>query len=332
MTIAQQRHRTHKLAIVVGGLLPLAIALVATALMVTWLPELPDPIAIHWSGLSPDGYGPSVPMIFLPLGVVVAYCVFAVGVSWSTTPSGLPHGNQKFMLVTGVWLSTLLSVGIGGSVAMQRGLDDAREADGIGGVLIWGAVLGIILAVAAWFLMPQTGKLEGEASGAEPIELAESEQVSWFGAVRLARAALVVIGAAVLFSLGAVVMVIAAAAEAGGFAIASFVVVLLLALFTASWRLSVDRRGLRVSGAFGWPRVVIPLDEIREVHAIQVDPTAEFGGWGWRWDGAGRSGIIMRRGPAIQVTRASGKRFVVTVDDAATAASVLAALAGARHS
>jgi hypothetical protein len=76
--------------------------------------------------------------------------------------------------------------------------------------------------------------------------------------------------------------------------------------------------------------VVIPLGDIREVNAVQVSPTAEFGGWGWRMDGTGRSGIIMRAGSAVQVTRASGKKFVVTVDDADTAASVLAALIGSR--
>src|SRR5690606_37426404 len=124
-------------------------------LMVSWLPELPDPIAIHWSGPTPDGYGPALPMIFLPLGIVLAYSAFAVGVSWTTTPSGRPQWTQKFVLVTGSWLSSLLAIGIAGAVAMQRGLTDARDAGYVGGALLWGGAVGLVLATAAWFLLPK---------------------------------------------------------------------------------------------------------------------------------------------------------------------------------
>ena len=35
---------------------PLALAAAAVAVVLAWAPELPDPLAIHWSGDGPDGF------------------------------------------------------------------------------------------------------------------------------------------------------------------------------------------------------------------------------------------------------------------------------------
>ncbi|MBD3752872.1 MAG: hypothetical protein IE935_10685 [Micrococcales bacterium] len=40
----------------------------------------------------------------------------------------------------------------------------------------------------------------------------------------------------------------------------------------------------------------------------------------------GRRGVVLRRGEALEVTRRSGRVFVVTVDDASTASALLIAL------
>ena len=74
------------------------------------------------------------------------------------------------------------------------------------------------------------------------------------------------------------------------------------------------------------PHKHIPLSDIRAVKVVDVHPTRDFGGWGWRWAGDGRSGIVLQVGPGIEVTQSSGRRFIVTVDDATTGAGVLAAL------
>ncbi|MNY73206.1 hypothetical protein D3C86_2119390 [compost metagenome] len=52
----------------------------------------------------------------------------------------------------------------------------------------------------------------------------------------------------------------------------------------------------------------------------------EFGGWGLRLSTDRRFGVVLRSGEAIEVLRRSGKRFVVTVEDAATGAALLEAL------
>src|SRR5690606_49746 len=274
----------------------------------------------------PDGFGPAWPIVLLPLGLVLAFSVFAVMISWKPTMNGLLTGSQKLLLVTSIWLSTLLSIGIGGSVFIQRGLEDASQAEDVGWFLLAGTLGGLLLAVPAWFLLPATDPSPHTAIDPEPLELHETERVSWTRTVLIATAALVVAIVAFCAAIVAVIVTATTAPEGVWFAVASLAFVTLLLLGTGSWRVSADRRGLVVRSSLGWPRVTIPLSDIRGAQVVDVNPTADFGGWGWRWDAAGRSGIIMRSGSAIQVTRSSGKKFVVTVDDAATGAAVLAAL------
>src|SRR5690554_5305942 len=326
VTGAEARTTHRRRLVLIRGVIPVAIATIGAAVMISWIPDLPDPIAVHWSGSGPDGFGPAWPIVLLPLGLVVAFSVFAVMISWKPTMNGLLTGSQKLVLVTSIWLSTLLSIGIGGSDFIQRGLEDATQADDVGWFLLAGALGGMLLAAPAWFLLPATDPSPHTAIDPEPLELHETERVSWTRTVLVAPAALVIAVVALCGAIAAVIITATAAPEGVWFAVASLAFVTLLLLGSGSWRVSADRRGLVVRSSLGWPRVTIPLSEIRAVQVADVNPTADFGGWGWRWDVAGRSGIIMRRGSAIQVTRASGKKFVVTVDDAATGAAVLAAL------
>jgi hypothetical protein len=308
-TDADARTTHRRRLVLIGGVVPVAIASIAAAAMISWIPELPDPIAVHWSGSGADGFGPAWSIVLLPLGLVLAFSVFAVMISWKPTVNGLLTASQKLVLVTSIWLSTLLSIGIGGSVFIQRGLEDATQAEDVG-----------------WFLLPATDPSPHTAIDPEPLELHETERVSWTRTVLIATAALVVAMVALCGAIVAVIVTATTAPEGVWFAVASLALVTLLLLGTGSWRVSADRRGLVVRSSLGWPRVTIPLSDIRGAQVVDVNPTADFGGWGWRWDAAGRSGIIMRSGSAIQVTRSSGKKFVVTVDDAATGAAVLAAL------
>ena len=314
---------TRRRAVIIGGVIPVLIALVSAIAMVFWIPELPDPIAIHWSGDAADGFGPVWLMVLMPLAIVLVFSAFSVGGAWKTTANGLLSGSQKIVLATSVGLSAMLSGGVGWSVAIQRGLEDAAQAGALNPLVLIGAVL----AVPAWFLLPKTDATPHTVAEPQPLEVAASERVSWSRVVRLAPGAFALVAVVLALAGGSIVFTATVAPEGNGFAIGALVVVLVIVLSMSYWRVSADRRGLTLRSALGWPRVVIAIDDIREVHLVDVEPRAEFGGWGWRWDGAGRSGIIMRGGPAIQVTRSAGKRFVVTVDDAKTGAAVLAALA-----
>jgi hypothetical protein len=81
-----------------------------------------------------------------------------------------------------------------------------------------------------------------------------------------------------------------------------------------------DTRLVVAFGPFGRPRRTIELRDVRAAEAITVEPM-EWGGWGYRWvPGARASAAVIRRGPGIAVRLADGRRFAVTVDDAATGA------------
>lgn len=64
----------------------------------------------------------------------------------------------------------------------------------------------------------------------------------------------------------------------------------------------------------------VPLDRIVSADVTAVRALSQFGGWGYRLGSGGTSGLILRSGEALQVTRADGSVLVVTVDDARQAA------------
>lgn len=326
----EHTNRTRRSAIVVGGIVPVAMTLVGMIVMLTWLPDLPATVAVHWGLDGPDGFASPLLSIFLPIAIVVVFCAFSVGSAWATRPSGLLAPTQKFVLVTGIWLSAMLTLAIGGSLAIQREISDAAVPGGVGTFMLIGAAAGLVLAAAGWFVLPAADTTNSPASAVVPAAVEPGERVSWSKTVGLAVPVVaLVIGTLVVVIAAAVATAIVAPAEVW-FGVGALVVVLLLLLFTASWRVTADVRGLIVRNALGWPRVAIPVSRISAVHVVQVDAAAEFGGWGYRWGGPGRTGIILRSGEAIEVTATNGKRFVVTVGDAETGASVLAAYVAQR--
>ncbi|HNP15651.1 MAG TPA: hypothetical protein PKI99_04265, partial [Terrimesophilobacter sp.] len=185
---------------------------------------------------------------------------------------------------------------------------------------------GLVLAVAAWFLLP-AGETVSEP-GTEPkfVDVQGDERVSWSRSTSLGGVPLLAVGLAILVALGTAVVSVLSVSDAVLISMIVLVVVGLLVLTNFWWRVSADRRGFIAKGLFGWPRKRIPLTEIRSVAVVDVHPTRDFGGWGWRWAGGGRSGIILRAGSGIEVTQSNGKRFIVSVADAATGAGVLVAL------
>jgi hypothetical protein len=215
---------------------------------------------------------------------------------------------------------------LGGSVAIQRGLTDAHDAPDVGPLLALGAGIGLVLAVAGWFLLPPGESTEETGSAPRPFEVEGGERVSWTRTARLGNAALAVVLGSFVLVVGAFVLVLVSGRGGLWFAVAVLVAVSIIVATNTWWRVVADRRGLLVRGALGWPRRQIRLDDIRSVRIVEVNPTRDFGGWGWRWGGKGRTGVILRAGTGVEVTRSNDKRFVVTVDDAETCAAVLGAL------
>lgn len=325
-TARSMRTRTIALGVVV----PIGIAIGSLVLMLSWLPELPDPIAVHWSGAGPDGFGPTIPFLVMAPAITAAFAVFAGIVSWRLTPSGRLTWNQKFIVATSLWLAALLNIGIGAGVAGQRGLAEARDAPDVALPLLIGAAVGLVLAVAVWFLLPPAETIDVAGDVPRRVEVDRDERVVWSRTARLGNVALAFILVILVVVVAVVVFSLVSSGGSLWFPVIVLAVMGTLLATNTWWRVSADRRGLLVLGALGWPRKLVPLDDIRSVQVVDVHPSRDFGGWGWRWGGNGRSGVILRAGEGIEVALAGGTRFVVTVDDAETGAGVLAALLARR--
>ncbi len=128
-------------------------------------------------------------------------------------------------------------------------------------------------------------------------------------------------------ALGIVVVALATGAPAVGWVLVGLgALVALLAWWASRLRVVVDAGSIQVAwGPTGWPRKRIRWDRVRNVSAIQVEPT-QWGGWGYRWiPWARASAAVVRRGPGIKLDLVDGRAFVVTVDDAVAGAKAASA-------
>lgn len=312
---------------IVAVVLPLLVGLVAIAVQLAWLPELPDPIAIHWGTDGPDGFAPAWTAIALTAGFTIGVVgLFAGMLAAARGPA--PTAIHKLLAVSSLFVSVALGGTLTASVGIQRGLDDGADAPDITAWVIGFLLVGLGAAAIAWVLLPKSVVPAAELSPAEPLRLSPGERSVWIAETRLSGGAVTVILFAVGFAVAATVFAIVV--SDGLVWPLVFIPVLLLVMCVSgiSWRVRVDPAGLTVrSQPFGWPRTRIAASDIASVDTSHVEPLAEFGGYGWRWAPGRNFGVITRSGEAIEVTRRDGRRFTVTVDDATTGAALLAAYA-----
>ena len=114
------------------------------------------------------------------------------------------------------------------------------------------------------------------------------------------------------------------------------VVVVAAAAILWSARVSVDRGGVAVRGVVGWPRLTIPMHDVRRAEVAHVNALRDFGGYGQRICVYGRlrgvRGLVLRSGSGLLITRSDGSRDLVVVPDAAVAAGLVNASVSQAHS
>ncbi|MFI5825304.1 hypothetical protein ACIA8I_40575 [Streptomyces rishiriensis] len=101
-------------------------------------------------------------------------------------------------------------------------------------------------------------------------------------------------------------------------------------LIVGAIRVTVSPRGV-TAGSLLVPflRRRFPLERIESASARWTKP-AEIGGWGYRWN-PGLSAISLREGDAIWLVLTGGSQFVITIDDADTAAELTHQLLARGH-
>lgn len=281
------------------GLLPLLIG---------WA-NLPDPLAIHWGiGGAPDNAWSKSAAALIPIGMVV--------ISLFTTSlfrlEGKPTAEAFAMvgLMGGVGFSMMTSL-----VFLNWDVPTWERAGTftwwhLAGVVVGGALgtwIGYMLGLR-WYPRPETPtRILGPT-----VDVADDETVSWIGGCSV-KWPLVLLGG---FGLVFLVM-------PGWWKLLGLVFVVLGFLFLRVY-VVISNDGLQVRLGGGLPAKKIPLDRIKTVQAIDLEPS-QWAGWGYRVVPGG-SAVVLRRGDAIEVTMTNDRRFAVTVDDAATGAALLGGL------
>lgn len=95
--------------------------------MVSGVPSLPDPIAIHRSG----GFGSPWMFVLMPTGITVFFCAVVFAGVRGSAADGPLSVNSKVLLVIGLVISTFLGIGMLKGQESQGGLADAVDAPGI---------------------------------------------------------------------------------------------------------------------------------------------------------------------------------------------------------
>ncbi|SFC36464.1 DUF1648 domain-containing protein [Streptomyces aidingensis] len=311
-------------AMVVAGAYGLALAVTAGTFGAGYR-WLPDPMATHFRpGGQADGYLARPAALLVSVGLLLALGVLFTLLA---RPAAGPGPGRRAVISGGSgtagllgWLLTAVTV---------VNWDLARGADAVlpPWQLAVGAAVGLAVAGAAWLLAgPPTAAERAETETAQAGErpaglpLEPGEAAVWsrtIGSRPLRWAAL------------------SSAPAAAGCSVAAFsrpglwpaaVLLLLTALLLAAAttvRVVVDRDGLRVRPLpLPHPRISVPLARISGASVRRVEALREFGGWGYRLR-AGATGLVLRSGEALSLRLVTGREFVVTVDDAATAAALL---------
>ncbi|WP_406862190.1 DUF1648 domain-containing protein [Streptomyces sp. HUAS MG47] len=309
---------TRRIRLPLLAALPFALALAAyAAVLATWWGRLPDPVATHFSGVDgrADGWTPRT-----GVAAIGAVLLCAAGVAWTVF--------ARRRVLAGAWATAgFLGVLL---VLMLRDNLDAADAQVVTSPLVNLAVaagaagLAALVGWAASRLVPEEARPAAEdGEPYEQLPLGPGEVAGWSRDT----------GSGVLAALSAVTLLAGLVA----LVLAPWPVALIPLLVgvpglaLARVRVTADRRGLTVAPALaGRPRIRVPLDDVEGASVRDVDPVADFGGWGYRVR-AHRTGVVLRAGEALVVRRAGGREFAVTVADARTAAALLNTLVARRE-
>jgi hypothetical protein len=101
------------------------------------------------------------------------------------------------------------------------------------------------------------------------------------------------------------------------------IAVLLLVYGCSQFTVQIDATGLRARSKLGWPKLVIPANEVLATEAVPTTGMLDFGGYGYRINLKGDTGIITRDGAALKVRQTGGRTTYISVDDAARGAALL---------
>lgn len=314
--------------VVVALAIPTVLTVAALALQGAWLGDLPDPAATHWGpGGTPDGFGSAWTYLAITAGLGLGLPAIIAVTTLPMLRQGARGVTFRFMGAFALGMSTFMVTLNTLAVALQRDLANAAEAPSILPAMLAAFAIGGAAGTAGWFFQPHQSTEVPEWEDSAHMELAPGERVVWMRTATIARwGALLLAGVGMGVGAGAITAWVTGHVAAAWILAGSVALLALAAASATVFHVRIDDDGLTAVAALGFPRLRVPLDDVADAGVAPVNGFAEFGGYGLR-SRPGATGVVLRNGEALQVVRHSGHRFVVTVDDADTAAAVLTALA-----
>lgn len=300
---------------------PAALAVVAAALVGAAWPTLPDPVAVQWNGAEVSGTLPLVGAVLMNVAMVAGGGALFGAIALHALRSGQRMRAVRGMAGFGAGLATALGVLMTASILLQRGNATAEAAGDAPMVLaaVAAVLSGVVAAGLVALLLPRQPEPEPVDAATPPaLQLSDGERAVWVGRVQAPA------GLLALLTVPFVVMAPLPLLLDGPVLLGAVPLGLAaLSLGFARWRVRVDRHGVTVLPAIGWPGWRIPAGSVMRARAVHVHPLGDFGGYGLRFGADGRRGLVLRAGTALEIERTDGRTVVVTVDGADEAAALL---------
>jgi len=311
---------------VLGAVLPIAIAAVGIALVLSWVPELPGSVPVHWAlDGTPDRYGTLTESVLTVAIPVLAISLIFTAVAAFVRAAPIRTYIPRLLVATSVFVSTLVTATVTLSMSQLRTADAAASVS-IVAPMLTGLIAGLALGALAWVLTPRPATAPADEREAEPLALAPDERAVWIRSAGPSSVAFIVIAAAIVLVLAAALLVVLSARPEFWPVVVFPAIIIVLAGLNMYWRVRIDSEAVLLTTLFGLVRVRIPIAHLTGATARTLAGLGEFGGWGIRIPGRKRVGIILRNGIALELTHTDGRVTTITVDDAETAAALVNAL------
>ncbi|MGC5628755.1 DUF1648 domain-containing protein [Georgenia sp. Z1344] len=309
-------HRGRRLLL--GVALPLLVTAAAWIYIAAVASDLPSQVAVHWGTDGPDRWSSRTELLLVP----AILCAVSLAI---TCPLAALTGRQSMTRRMTVGLSAGLATMFAGiAVAtVQVNLTDP-PGEPLAGILM-ASVAGLVVGIAAAAGAgddPVVRATEPVPADAERADLGPTQRAVWAQGTGVSTGVLVTL-VLVMAAIGVLMGVLGSWLWGAVFAIA----LIALELAFLRFHVRVDADGLVARSMLGMTVLRARADEVVRSDVVQVEPFAEFGGWGLRTDAHGRVGLVTRRGEAIRVERSGGRIQLVTIDDAGRGAALLNTMA-----
>ncbi|MGV9305405.1 hypothetical protein [Nonomuraea sp. NPDC003727] len=312
-------------ALLATGVWGLTVIPALVALPLSLRDRLPEPLATHWSGATPDGNMSFTQNMLFSVTMAAVILVVMAGIA--------VHGKAfERRLSRGYWWGVLFGSAvfvIGMEWSILRANLDVQvwtQAGGLGwapvAVMAGAAAVGVL----AGFLLrgePDQAAPEGEAP--PRLRLRSGQRSVWVSRVSNPWLVALTAGSALLTAAVGVLTLMGLTSGAGWSLLGVSVLLLTVGLLTSSITARITDDGLAIGfGPFGWPVRRIRLSKIDSAWSEQRFPS-QVGGWGIRGV-PGAAAIMLRGGDCLVLRYRSGGQLLISIDDAERGAALLNAL------